>query len=180
MDRKEPLNKAHKRVIRTIVRLRKYDHTNDSYKRLELSKLSDCIDLRFAIFVYDSITNNSNNMFQPRANLRFPIRNSNLLQTPLMNSVQSQTGIRYQGPRVWNIIPAAIRSKPSKPSFKRALRKLFLSNYQYVYCVPHQCLFYSVRFVIYLLFPLTFILFSSFCLLILFYSHFIVCRFCSL
>ena len=147
MDRKEPLNKAHKRIIRTIVGLRKYDHTNDSYKSLELLKLSDCIDLRFAIFVFDSITNNSNNLFQSRVNLRFPIRNSNLLQTPLMRSVQSQTGIRYQGPRVWNIIPASIRSKPTKPSFKRALRKLFLSNYQYVYCVPHKCLFYSVRFI---------------------------------
>ena len=128
-DRKEPLNKAHKRVIRTIVGLRKYDHTNDSYKNLELLKLNDCINLRIANFVFDSIIDNSNNMFQSRENLRFPMRNSALLQIPFMRTIQSQTDIRYQGPQVWNSIPASIRSKPTKASFKRALRKLFLSHY---------------------------------------------------
>lgn len=52
----EPLNKAHKRVIRTIMGLRRYDCTNDSYKRLRLLNLEGCIDFRFENIVFEAIS----------------------------------------------------------------------------------------------------------------------------
>lgn len=52
----EPLNKAHKRVIRTIMGLRRYDCTNDSYKRLRLLNLEGCIDFRYENIVFEAIS----------------------------------------------------------------------------------------------------------------------------
>ena len=47
---------------------------------------------------------------------------------PLANTNLFKRDIVYQGPKLWNSIPANIRNKVSVPTFKSALNKHLLSN----------------------------------------------------
>ena len=52
------------------------------------------------------------------AKFHFPLANTNLFKRDIV----------YQGPKLWNSIPANIRNKVSVPTFKSALNKHLLSN----------------------------------------------------
>ena len=52
---------------------------------------------------------------------------------PLANTNLFKRDIVYQGPKLWNSIPANIRNKVSVPTFKTALIKHLLSNNQKQY-----------------------------------------------
>ena len=128
-DQLKPINIAHKKVIRTISYLRKYDHTNQSFKDLQLLKFYDIIKLRYAICVFKSVNNQNDHNFRSRVNSTYNLRNSSILIPPLMRSSQSQSTELYQGVQVWNSIPEAIRAKPSIASFKKAFKMFLLSSY---------------------------------------------------
>ena len=121
---------AQKRTIRTMSYLKKYDHTNESFKTLRLLKYKDINTYCCALYVYKSVNNHiSNDFFQFRVNERYPLRNNNILDTPYMRTTQSQTSIRYHGVKVWNDLPSFVKEKTSVTSFKKALKLFLLSQY---------------------------------------------------
>ena len=128
-DQLKSINIAHKRVIRTIANLRRYDHTNQTFKDLGILKFYDILKLRYATFVYKSLHNQGDHNFRRRANPNYNMRNDSVLIPPRMRSSQSQTSALYQSVQVWNSIPITIRSKPSVASFKRAYKLDILSGY---------------------------------------------------
>ena len=128
-DQLKQVNIAHKRIIRTITRLKKYDHTSQTYKDLELLKFFDILKLRYAVFVYRSLKDQNDHNFRSRLTTNYSLRNPSLLVPPLMRSSQSQTSALYQCVGVWNNIPQNIKNKPSIPSFKKTLKVHLMSNY---------------------------------------------------
>ena len=128
-DQLKSINTAHKRVIRTIANLRKYDHTNQTFKDLGILKFYDILKLRYATFVYKSLQNQNDHNFRHRENQNYDLRNASILNPPFMRSCQSQTSALYQSVQVWNGIPDSIKSKPTIASFKRAYKVYTLSRY---------------------------------------------------
>ena len=128
-DQLKQVNIAHKRIIRTITRLKKYDHTSQKYKDLEFLKFFDILKLRYALFVYRSLQDQNDHNFRSRLTTNYNLRNPSLLVPPLMRSSQSQTSALYQCVGVWNNIPQNIKNKPSIPSFKKTLKLHLMSNY---------------------------------------------------
>ena len=128
-DKLKQVNIAHKRIIRTIAHLKKYDHTSQKYKDFELLNFFDILKLRYALFVYRSLEDQSDQNFRSRTTTRSGLRNPSLLVTPRMGSSQSQSSALYQCVGVWNNIPQNIRDKPSIACFKKSLKIHLMSNY---------------------------------------------------
>ena len=125
-----PLNIIQKRVMRTIEGLKKRDHTNDAFYKHTILKLTDINVFHCATFVYKSLHNlTSNNYFTRNLNDRYPTRSGSNLHVPFMSSSQSQTNIRYQGPRIYNCLPDDIKNKPTVYSFKSSLKRHLISRY---------------------------------------------------
>ena len=125
----KPIVTAQKRVIRTIVGYKKYDHTNEAFIRLRLLKLNDVNIYFSALLVHNSINVYDNNWFSYRQNQRYPLRNSNLLKLPFITSHQSKSCILYHGVSVWNSLPSHLMDAPSLYSFKRLLKEFLISQY---------------------------------------------------
>ena len=125
----KPLVITQKRVIRTILGLRKYDHTNDGFLSLKLLKLHHINVYCCCLFIFKCLHTPGNEMFNHRVNHRYNIRTSNFLNIPFMRSNQSQSSILYHGPEQWNKLPERIRSCSSLHSFKRYLKQHLLSEY---------------------------------------------------
>ena len=128
-DQLKQVNIAHKRIIRTIAHLKKYDHTSQTYKNLELLKFFDILKLRYALFVYRSLEDQNDQNFRSRLVANYRLRNPSLLVPPLMRSSQSQSSALYQCVGVWNSIPQNIRDKPSIACFKKTFKIHLMSNY---------------------------------------------------
>ena len=118
-----------KKVIRIISGLRKYDHTNDSFKNLKLLKLNDINVYTCATYVSTSLNLRQNDLFNSRHNPNYPLRHSKFLQIPRFLSLQSESCILYHGVTVWNSLPAAIREINNIQTFKSKLKEHLLSRY---------------------------------------------------
>ena len=125
----QPLVITQKKVIRTISGLRKYDHTNDSFKNLKLLKLNDINVYTCATYVFTSLNLRHNDMFTSRHNPNYQLRHSKLLQIPQIQSLQSKSCILFHGVTVWNSLPATIRETNNIHTFKRKLKQHLLSRY---------------------------------------------------
>ena len=125
----KPLVTAQKRVIRLISGLKRNDHTNDSFKNLKLLKFND-INIYFcAAYVFASINITQNGIFNSRSNANYQLRNSNLLEIPQINSIQSKSCITYHGVSIWNNLPTAIREINNISKFKLKLKRHLISCY---------------------------------------------------
>ena len=126
-----PLIVAQKRVIRTMARLRKRDHTNDTFHNLRILKVIDVNRVACASFVYKCLHGLIENVCNfTHINTEYNIRNNTELRLPLMRTTQSQTNIRHHGPKIYNEIPAQIKNKPTVSSFKRSLKKYLIDSYR--------------------------------------------------
>ena len=128
-DQLKQVNIAHKRIIRTIAHLKKYEHTSQTYKDLELLKFFDILKLRYALFVYRSLQDQNDHNFRSRLTTNYRLRNPSLLVPPLMRSSQSQSSAIYKSVGIWNSIPQNIKDKPSIACFKKTLKMHLMSNY---------------------------------------------------
>ena len=125
----KPIVITQKRIIRTILGLRKYDHTNDGFLSLQLLKLNHVIVYCCCLFLFKCLHTPGNEMFSFRVNDRYNIRARNMLNVPFMKSQQSQSSILYHGPVLWNSLPERIRNCNSLHSFKRLLKQHLISEY---------------------------------------------------
>ena len=118
-----PLVITQKKVIRTISGLRKYDHTDDSFKNLNLLKLNDINVYTCATYVFTSLYLRLNDMFTFRYNPNYQLRHSRLLQIPPIQSLLSKSCILFHGVTVWNNLPATIRETNNINTFRIKLKK---------------------------------------------------------
>ena len=126
----KPLFIAQKRVVRTIMSMRRRDHTNDIFKIQKVLKFEDMNKYCCALFVYKALQGSIDcSLFQIRVNDRYPTRYNNQLEIPLLNSSQTQRSIIYHGVKIWNALPALLKENISVDSFKFNLKKFLLSKY---------------------------------------------------
>ena len=124
----KPLTIIQKRVIRTIEGLRKRDHTNDTFYKYKILKLEDINHYISSTFVFKSLNGLTfHNFFEYQDSQRYHTRNRTNLKLPFALSSQSQSSIRYNGPKLYNSLPEGIKNKPSLNTFKTCL-KLHLIN----------------------------------------------------
>ena len=124
-----PLVTTQKRIIRTILGLRRFDHTQEAFSDLRILKFNDINTYCCSIYVFKSINTPGNNLFQHRVNNRYPLRNNNILDIPFVGTLQSQSGILYHGAVTWNRLPHRVTNCTSVNSFKYALKRHLISQY---------------------------------------------------
>ena len=73
---------SQKKIIRKILFLKKYDHTNASYISLNVLKYNEIKEYCSAVLVYKMLGDPNNDMFLQRVNGQYRLRNSTLLQIP--------------------------------------------------------------------------------------------------
>ena len=122
---------AQKKIIRILGRLRRDDHTNPIFSNMSILKFDDINIYCTAIFVFKALKNPFivNFDFRYRLNDRYVLRNSNLLEVPLVRSSQSQSFVHSRGVEVWNHLPDRIKAITSLQSFKAALKQHLIMNY---------------------------------------------------
>ena len=125
----KPIVIAQKRAIRTIMELRRYDHTHNSFCSLKLLKFIDINKYFSALFVFKSLKIYNNNIFQLRNTENYGLRFPNMLIIPITRSNQSEQCIQYHGVIIWNDLPTEVRNASSITSFKRILKKHLLLQY---------------------------------------------------
>ena len=127
-----PLTIIQKRVIRTIARLRKREHTNNTFHHYRLLKLEDINKVTSAVFVYKCLHGliDNDNYYTRNDNAPYNMRNNHLLKLPRMSSSQSDTHIRYHGASIFNSIPIDIQNKATLSSFKSNLKKYLINQYE--------------------------------------------------
>ena len=132
----ELLFKLQKRAVLAISYQPFLAHSLPIFKDLKLRRIADIFKLRLLSFVYESI-----NMLAPEWSHDFFSLNSSI---HCHNTRQSTRGdlflaktntlqyglksIRYLGAKLWNELPAAIRTSSSKLLFKRHLKAHFLNT----------------------------------------------------
>ena len=121
---------AQKRVIRTIKKLKRRDHTNESFAIMKILKFADIVNYFHAVYVFKSLNGIKNNSYiHRRVNAPYNLRNGDTLRTPIPRSTQSQKFISHHGAKVWNTLPYNIRNKNSLSSFKSSLKSLYIATY---------------------------------------------------
>ena len=117
-----PLEVLQKRVIRTMEGLRKRDHTNPVFHKLELLKLLDIYIFSCSTYVFKCLNGLAINNFNFNArNTGHHTRSCNVLQMPRGSSSQSQTNIKYHGPKAYNELPSHVKDKPTLRRLKQYL-----------------------------------------------------------
>lgn len=94
-NRLKRLHIAQNKLIITMTKLKKSDHTNASLSGL--LKLNNIDEYYSAMFVYKSFHKIDSLMLTPRSNNRYHLRNSRLRRFPLAPSWQYQTSIDFRG-----------------------------------------------------------------------------------
>ena len=120
-----------KRAIRNIANLRRRDHTHDTFTSLHILKMPDIIKLINATYTYKVLNRliDGPNYFTYPSNNPYHTRTRSNLTIPLLQSSQSQTHIQFRGVKDYNALPPDLKSKPSLPSFKKAVKQHLFSTY---------------------------------------------------
>ena len=123
-----------KKAIRAICNLNYNDHTNNSFKNLEILKLSDIYNINIISYIYDTLKSGMNVNVAPfllhRSQIHnYSTRNRTNLNAPLLHRSQSQTSFIFRGIREWNILPDSIKESKSKSILRSKLRNHYLSLY---------------------------------------------------
>ena len=122
---------THKKIIRAMSGVGKYEHTGPLFQSLNVLKMIDIRKYCTAIFVFRSLRglNGANGLFKfSEANYVTRLSHDHPLKIPLMKTRNSQQSIEYQGVKIWNSLPHSVRSNESLNNFKRFL-KVYLMNF---------------------------------------------------
>ena len=121
-----------KKIIRTIMYRNRSHHTCADFQNLEILNIKNINKYFAGIFVYKSLHNlcYPQNYFFTSDHFinNYNLGNSNNLRPPHARTNQGQSSPSIYCCHVWNVIPYEIRTKPSVPSFKFALRRHLLNS----------------------------------------------------
>ena len=131
----EALSKLQKRAVRAISHQPFLAHSLPIFKDLKLLRVVDIFKLRLLSFVYESVNMVGPDYFHNFFSLNSTVHCHNTKQSTrgdlfLANINTAQYGlksIRYLGAKLWNELPIALRTSPSKFTFKKSLKLHFLN-----------------------------------------------------
>ena len=121
-----------KKLVRCIMRKRRDTPSNPLFKQLNILKLEDVIKVSSASFVYKSTNNliNTSISFHARFIGPYNLRNIPPLEIPFARDRQAQMFIPVKGAALWNSLPVSIRNSLTLFSFKKNIKKYYLSIYE--------------------------------------------------
>ena len=127
----DSLFKTQKKIIRKIMKKRRTEPSTPLFKKLNLLKLTDVNNLNAGIFVFKSLNNliPSPINFESRIIGPYNLRTEQPLVIPFSRSNQYQRFIEIRGAKLWNDLPADIRSSRTIFTFKRKLKAHYLNTY---------------------------------------------------
>ena len=123
--------KAQKKIVRFILRKNRQHSSSPLFKRLNLLKLNEINKLNATLLVFKSLNEFITSPI-PYVHQNFGpynLRRRETLFIPFSRSSQSQRFIAIRGARLWNELPLEIRSCRTVHSFKRKLKKHYLTQY---------------------------------------------------
>ena len=126
------LRVTQKKIVRIMLRKRRFEPSTPLFARLKLLKLDDINKLNAFSFLFKSINQiiSSPIRFQARFVGPYHLRNPQPLQVPNHGSNQSKYFIHVRGSKLWNSLPNEIRSTANNfLTFKRKIKHLFMSEY---------------------------------------------------
>jgi hypothetical protein len=114
-----------KRAIRIIMGARNNDSCREFFKILKILPISAQYIYSLLMFVV-----NNRNLFLDKAEMyTIKTRNSYNLLPPLSHLTKYQKGVHYAGIRIFNHLPASMKSIVNETKeFKKALKKFLLDN----------------------------------------------------
>ena len=108
-------------------------NTNVLHKQLNLLKINDIYKINVLIIVHNSKYAKSpmviKKMFQTRYT-PYNTRNRNNLNTNAVKTKYGESTISYKGSELWNSLDPNIKCIVSSKTFRGALTKLIVNNYQ--------------------------------------------------
>ena len=112
---------------RVIKNLKKYDRVSDARKALHWLPIEQRIEYKVALLVFKSLHRNEPGYLKEllvRKHSHRPTRshNQNLLEIPKTKLCIGQRSFSFSGPKIWNSLPANLRSCNSVDSFKKNLK----------------------------------------------------------
>lgn len=123
----EPIFVLQKKALKLALDLPMRTSTASLFQGPKIRPLRDLYKLYVAIFMYKYNTNAlpacfSNYFVQNLNNHRYNTRSATLYRLPLFSTVSCQKSMLFQGPKLWNTIPAEIRQSASIATFKARMR----------------------------------------------------------
>jgi hypothetical protein len=128
-----PIFVLQKKALKIALDLPMRTSTEQVLRTAKVLPLSDMYKLRVGIFMYKF-----NSLLLPSCFLSYfqansqvhsiNTRSSSLFRLPLFTTTKCQQSILFQGPKIWSLIPAPIRSAISLVSFKKRLKAHLLDQ----------------------------------------------------
>ena len=123
----EPLIKAQKRAIRTIVGAKKFDHTTESFKKLKLLNITEIYVYFVQLFMFKFYRNMLPHVLDSLFTWNYVVhsqdtRQRGLLHVPLIRTFPHIRTIRVTGVRLFNHISKMFDMKYSYDTYKRHLK----------------------------------------------------------
>ena len=115
------LQKLQNTCIKFIFNLKKYDHINDCYNKLNWLKLNKRREYHLGCFIFKIIDNKSPNYLYTLFNETSIIHSHNTRKRFFIPSIKTNNGkksFKYFGPYIWNNIPNEIKNAANLYSFK--------------------------------------------------------------
>ena len=121
-------------ACRVVCNLRKFDHVSPSMHSLHWLKVQECIAFKIADMVYCCKMGLAPDYLAdllPSATHNHSLRSSTSGSIPLakcQTSLASVGSFSVVGPKIWNNLPTAVRSKESTDSFRKCLKTFLFSR----------------------------------------------------
>ena len=112
-----------KRIIRIITKQDPWAHTEALFSRTKILRVEDIHKYLTAIYIYKNPSKYSNNLTAHQYSTRHVFLRAEFRRP---NSIQRS--MNHVGPRIWNSLPAELRSIQSLAIFKKTLKKYYLER----------------------------------------------------
>ena len=130
--------KVQKKAVRIISHQSYLSHSLPIFKELRLLHVSDIIQLKLLIFVYEAVNNIISSCFHEFFTYNSTVHSYNTRQSHRGDIFMVQTNsslyglksIRYLGAKSWNELPMEIRKLSSKKVFKKKLKAYLIDSMQ--------------------------------------------------
>ena len=134
----QPLSVLQKKAVR-IMTFSKFDeHSSPLFKKLNIIKLSDLIKYHISIFMFkfhnQLLPSVFNSYFTSVENIHSYNTRATAKKCYYLPKARTNYGlfsVRYQGPKIWNMIEQQIKLSSSIHQFKQKLKIEFFSTYWY-------------------------------------------------